>query len=955
MESDDWLQNSRNRFWYNIEQFLNYRVSNHIKNILKYSDLDSAVSLKIFREEQILDLEKCVRDEKYKMLIPENSKLEDYYGRYHSCPVCFIFSIGEKLILKQMIDFTRIQPTSFWEISDCKSSRNRTLTDLIEKIDEFHNTYKYNNDKRGKGMDKSSLLQMILQSLHDNSEAKSKEGYRYQHNLKMISSYLYLIGGKTLYETLSANLPLPSPATIHRFINTSAPKIIEGACRIEELKDFLLKRNLPKFVWVSEDATRMVSRIQYDSRTNQLVGFVQPLNENNSMPLTNSFKATSVKVMENHFRNNRVSSLLYCYIVQPMKKKSPSFCFNIFGTDNSFTAEDSVRRWSFITKLLEDNGIRVLGYSSDGDPRLLKAMRMMTNIGVTPRNESFKIDGFHAEYKPNQIFIQDTVHLVTKLKTRLFKISVTLPIGNYIISASHVKYLLYNFSKDKHLLTKKDIDGKDKMNFGAVLKISHERVIKLLEREVIGSKGTQEYLKIINYITYAFLSTELRILTRLYCMWYSLFFFRMWRQWLSRKESYSVVDNFISLNTYMCIEINAHGLLNLILKGLEDETLNDHLLFHQMGSQPCEGFYRTLRSLSTVFCTVVNCSVLEAIRKTEKISLVGDIMVHDFGNDSINFPRNTCLNPSFEKIADKDVFGKLEEDTNFSLNVDMTSICKILQKAKDDALKNIKNLGVNDVSLSDADSIAIHGVDTSIADLIDVHYEDPENILSDESNDTDLRNQNEEYLDEDERIFTSDLYSNLQLKEYSERYTVTSEEDPWIEVLEGDMKKTIRKASICYILNKDVDTLSSDRLVRVQSDKIIEKNSLQRLSYSAIRDVTKLTHINILHWCLFENEETKKCLLGFVLGFGFYNETRWKQIEYSKDYVDISRESTKNIGVLCDWFNINKKNGTIKSASMESHGYIDISSYKLTLPSPEKEKDRLFISRDMLKKIQNLI
>lgn len=255
---------------------------------------------------------------------------------------------------------------------------------------------------------------------------------------------------------------MSSIETIQRFIRVGADPIVEGVSRVEDLKKFLKKRKPLNYVWISEDAIRMIQRIQYDCRTNQLVGFVQTLDKKTSLPIPFSY--------------NKVSSLLYCYLVQPLEKNAPAFCLNMFGTDNSFTAEDSVKKWSYITKLLEDNGIIVLGYPSDGDPRLLKAMRSATNLGVSSSDGDLKIDGFHASYYSPILYIQDTVHLVIKFKTRLFKSSITIPIGNFLVLSSHLRLLLENFSRDKHLLTKRNLDGKDEMNLDSVPRISSRRV-----------------------------------------------------------------------------------------------------------------------------------------------------------------------------------------------------------------------------------------------------------------------------------------------------------------------------------------------------------------------------------------------------------------------------------------------------------------------------------------------
>lgn len=59
------------------------------------------------------------------------------------------------------------------------------------------------------------------------------------------------------------------------------------------------------------------------------------------------------------------------------------------------------------------------------------------------------------DFNPERpVFIQDTVHIGTKLKTRLLKPNILLPMGNFTVSVSHIEILIDSFSKDKHFLCK---------------------------------------------------------------------------------------------------------------------------------------------------------------------------------------------------------------------------------------------------------------------------------------------------------------------------------------------------------------------------------------------------------------------------------------------------------------------------------------------------------------------
>ena len=67
-------------------------------------------------------------------------------------------------------------------------------------------------------------------------------------------------------------------------------------------------------------------------------------------------------------------------------------------------------------------------------------------------------------------------------------------------------------------------------------------------------------------------------------------------------------------------------------------------------SQPCENFYRMLRSMSTTFSTVVNCCVLEALYKIRRIELQLGINNKILDNERIIFPKTSIFESSCDKL-----------------------------------------------------------------------------------------------------------------------------------------------------------------------------------------------------------------------------------------------------------------------------------------------------------------
>jgi hypothetical protein len=245
--------------------------------------------------------------------------------------------------------------------------------------------------------------------------------------------YLFLSGGLKLYEMLYANLPVPHARTITRFIE-KYDSAMEGELQLEQLNQFLHENHYPKKIWISEDGTKIVDKILYNDRHNNMVGIVLPFDEN-GMPILNQYKvntALDIKL----FMTKEKASILYIVMAKPICKNSKAFCLCYFGTTNKFRTDHVLKRWLFMEEKLKDYGIEVCGYSADGDSRLLKAMRILSvlpsvNVINTDMPMSWRT-WYCARFKSERpICIQDTVHLGAKFRTRVLKKAKPLKIGKF--------------------------------------------------------------------------------------------------------------------------------------------------------------------------------------------------------------------------------------------------------------------------------------------------------------------------------------------------------------------------------------------------------------------------------------------------------------------------------------------------------------------------------------------
>lgn len=136
------------------------------------------------------------------------------------------------------------------------------------------------------------------------------------------------------------------------YVSQNKQRIIEGELRCEQLLKYLEGLNAKKSIWLSEDATGIVSKVEYDPITNQLIGLVLPINSETGMPISFSFKATSQNEIQRFMEVAERSKLLYAVIAQPLIEHAPPFVLQLFGTNNKFNTSDVIQRWQFTAQEL---------------------------------------------------------------------------------------------------------------------------------------------------------------------------------------------------------------------------------------------------------------------------------------------------------------------------------------------------------------------------------------------------------------------------------------------------------------------------------------------------------------------------------------------------------------------------------------------------------------------------
>lgn len=655
--------------------------------------------------------------------------------------------------------------------------------------------------------EKNRILTEMLSCFNSNIQSE-KQAYRYTEDVKQYSAYMRIIGGRLSYETFQANAvsSVPNIRSVDRYISKIKSNTMEGVLRTEALLQYLNDHNVPKIVSLSEDATKITNRIQYDFPNNQLTGFVLPLNNESGMPLTGCYLARTAAEMERHFYDietgieNSTASYVNVVMAQPLIRGIPPFCLLIFGTDSKYSSSDVAKRWSFIANELKKNNIEVAAFSSDSDPKFNLVMRQQLKLdgkyktSQDNQEESKFPEWFNAGWsKMDYIPIQDPIHIGTKFRNRL--LNGTLKFGQHIISVDHLISLINTFTKNKHNLCMSNVKPRDRQNFDSVLRICDDKVIDLLA-SVDGSEGTVLYLRIISSILRAFLDLRLTPLERIRNLWFSNFILRIWSAHIRSNENLRMKDHFITTNCYHCVEINSHSFVILMLY-LKERKLDHLCLADMFGSQPCESIFRQIRSLSSTYSTVTNSSLLEIIQKMAKIELLNDISHIKLSH--FNFPRIGVQSSSYYPTIDRNGVDSYNKTVQLP---SQDEIFNEIEMAKLEAIEYAESLGVYSENSENTFFCQITKKRSNAAGANDVPIN--ENISSEDNVDQDILK----------------LFSEISLNECKEKVDPEkiNQKSQYVKVRnsKGELF-CVKKHTLCWILSKSTSKLSSDRLIRVMS------------------------------------------------------------------------------------------------------------------------------------------
>lgn len=263
----------------------------------------------------------------------------------------------------------------------------------------------------------------VLESLiniHNKSKDIKPQARRFTNSDKDIGTYEFLAAGKSHFTYHGRNSTIMSVKTIQRHLKQNTKNVVEGSVDVFGLKKYLIDNEFPLAVCLCEDGTRITAGVQYDYTTDSLRGLVAPLNEN-GLPQTGLFTASSPYKIAQMIKDYPTGNHVYVQMALPLAAGAAPFVLYHACSDNKFDATDVLNRWRYTEMVLREQGINVVANASDGDPRLMKAMKERSCL----RNNYSKSTWgwwYSIEDENNSVLnVQDMIHGINKIRNRLMR------------------------------------------------------------------------------------------------------------------------------------------------------------------------------------------------------------------------------------------------------------------------------------------------------------------------------------------------------------------------------------------------------------------------------------------------------------------------------------------------------------------------------------------------------
>ena len=266
---------------------------------------------------------------------------------------------------------------------------------------------------------------------------KKSKGRRYTDTvIEHFCMSVWILGGRRVFEIMYSNLKgvFPSPRTIVTKLAAYNIPVREGIINVKVLVEYLATKKLKPVVFLSADATAVISKLKYHGKYNSVVGCSLPLGSN-ELPNSNLSVVKTALDIHKLSAEYRKATTKIVIMAQPISDGCAPMRICSFETDNRYTALDVANRVHTIVEALREGGIRARGYGADGDSRETKFQRQ--HIGLSRKTAVARLgpsqahldslrnqaDWFSAVCLPADglLMFQDPTHLGAKQRVGLLR------------------------------------------------------------------------------------------------------------------------------------------------------------------------------------------------------------------------------------------------------------------------------------------------------------------------------------------------------------------------------------------------------------------------------------------------------------------------------------------------------------------------------------------------------
>lgn len=326
--------------------------------------------------------------------------------------------------------------------------------------------------------------------------------------------------------------------------------------------------------------------------------------------------------------------------------------------------------------------------------------------------------------------------------------------------------------------------------------------------------------------------------------WCIVFVCRMWWTWIQHKQFTSTASSstrrntkqrfFITKTAYLSVEMNAHNLLYIILLVKQNHLPKEALNAYLFNSQSCASMFRNARSLSGTFSTIINFTVADFLRRSQKLSiLLGikcDQLLGQDHNNSLLFPVHHKHNhddnlASLQKLEDIDqmdieetISDAFEQALQLTQRLEISELLKKYDVFDMNLLSKYVFRQLNSSSkMFDYSTQTTHNHDDSDSDEFDLEDEEDEdtddNLVDDQQdNNYVFADQEDDDVDDDNNI--TSIKANFNGMRICEKIQ-THQQDSYFKIKVNGVQKFMHKQSASWLLTEKNIKLSNDRLSRV--------------------------------------------------------------------------------------------------------------------------------------------